>query len=68
MQDLSTRTRVVAIKREATQAVEHPPRRDTRFLPGDQAYLIGPYEELLLVLRQGHAISESIESEPQETR
>jgi hypothetical protein len=28
-----------------------PPRRDTRFAAGDQAYLVGPYEELLQVLR-----------------
>ena len=29
-----------------------PPRRGTRFRAGDRAYLIGPYEELLAVLRQ----------------
>ena len=32
--------------------LEHPPRRDTRFAPGDQAYLIGPYDDLLVVLRR----------------
>ncbi|GID96555.1 hypothetical protein Adi01nite_59670 [Amorphoplanes digitatis] len=53
MQDLSARTRVVAINRAAADgALEHPPRRDTRFAAGDQAYLIGPYEELLQVLRR----------------
>lgn len=53
MQDLSARTRVVAISRAAADGVlEHPPRRDTRFAAGDQAYLIGPYEELLQVLRR----------------
>ncbi|GAA2634051.1 NAD-binding protein [Paractinoplanes durhamensis] len=53
MQDLSARTRVVAISRAAAGgALEHPPRRDTRFAAGDQAYLIGPYEELLQVLRR----------------
>jgi Trk K+ transport system NAD-binding subunit len=53
MQDLSARTRVVAISRaEADGVLEHPPRRDTRFAAGDQAYLIGPYEELLQVLRR----------------
>jgi Trk K+ transport system NAD-binding subunit len=53
MQDLSARTRVVAISRvEAEGRLEHPPRRDTRFAAGDQAYLIGPYEELLQVLRR----------------
>jgi hypothetical protein len=30
--------------------MEYPPRRDTRFAAGDQAYLVGPYEELLRVL------------------
>lgn len=53
MQDLSARTRVVAINRAADGGrLEHPPRRDTRFEAGDQAYLIGPYEELLQVLRR----------------
>jgi hypothetical protein len=32
--------------------LEHPPRRGTRLMAGDQAYLIGPYEELLAVLRR----------------
>jgi Trk K+ transport system NAD-binding subunit len=55
MVDLSARTRVVAISRAAQVGrLEHPPRRDTRFAPGDQAYLVGPYEELLLVLRRDH--------------
>jgi Trk K+ transport system NAD-binding subunit len=53
MQDLSARTRVVAISRAAAAGIlEHPPRRDTRFAAGDRAYLIGPYEELLQVLRR----------------
>jgi Trk K+ transport system NAD-binding subunit len=53
MQDLSARTRVVAISRAAADGtLEHPPRRDTRFAAGDRAYLIGPYEELLQVLRR----------------
>ena len=53
MQDLSARTRVVAISRAAAGgALEYPPRRDTRFHAGDRAYLIGPYEELLQVLRR----------------
>lgn len=65
MRDLGARIRVVAISRagsdighpgvgstsDAPAAVlEHPPRRDTRFAAGDQAYLLGPYEELLEVL------------------
>ena len=51
MQDLSARTRVVAIGR-ASGGLEHPPRRGTRFAGGDEAYLVGPYEELLAVLRR----------------
>jgi Trk K+ transport system NAD-binding subunit len=51
MRELSARIRVVAIVRAgAGSAMEYPPRRDTRFAAGDQAYLVGPYEELLLVL------------------
>lgn len=53
MGELSARTRVVAISRaDDDGALEHPPRRGTRFRAGDQAYLIGPYEELLQVLRR----------------
>jgi Trk K+ transport system NAD-binding subunit len=52
MRELSARMRVVAIRRAGGQGrLEHPPRRDTRFAPGDQAYLAGPNEELLDVLR-----------------
>jgi Trk K+ transport system NAD-binding subunit len=65
MQDLSARTRVVAISRaEADGHLEHPPRRDTRFAAGDQAYLIGPYEELLQVLRRD-TLSPSALAEPE---
>ena len=53
MSDLSARTRVLALRRAtAEQLLEHPPRRGTRFRAGDQAFLIGPYEDLLAVLRQ----------------
>jgi Trk K+ transport system NAD-binding subunit len=53
MGDLSARTRVVAIGRAAEEGrLEHPPRRGTRFRAGDQASLLGPYEELLQVLRR----------------
>jgi Trk K+ transport system NAD-binding subunit len=55
MQDLPAQTRVVALSRAADGGrLEHPPRRDTRFAPGDAAYLLGPYEELLRVLRHQH--------------
>ena len=53
MQDLSARTRVVALSRASAEGVlEHPPRRGTRFEGGDRAYLLGPYDELLDVLRR----------------
>jgi Trk K+ transport system NAD-binding subunit len=53
MGELSARTRVVAISHPGRGGgLEHPPRRDTRFHAGDRAYLIGPYEELLQVLRR----------------
>ncbi|MFI5958005.1 NAD-binding protein [Cryptosporangium sp. NPDC051539] len=53
MQGLSARTRVIAISRAAgDRALEHPPRSGTRFGAGDRAYLVGPYEELLQVLRR----------------
>jgi Trk K+ transport system NAD-binding subunit len=56
MLELSARIRVIAISRNsAGGALEYPPRRDTRFAGGDQAYLVGPYEELLQVLRSDHA-------------
>jgi Trk K+ transport system NAD-binding subunit len=63
MSELSARTRVLAIRRAADeQLLEHPPRRGTRFRAGDQAFLIGPYEELLAVLRRDrpapHAIGQ----------
>jgi Trk K+ transport system NAD-binding subunit len=53
MLDLSARIRVIAIGRAARGGeLEYPPRRDTRFAAGDQAYLVGPYEELLGVLKR----------------
>ena len=55
MVDLPAQTRVIALSRAADGGrLEHPPRRDTRFAPGDQAYVLGPYEELLRVLRHQH--------------
>jgi len=53
MSDLSAGIRVVAIARAGEHGtLEHPPRRDTRLAAGDDAYLAGPYEELLAVLRR----------------
>lgn len=53
MHQLAARTRVLALRRAADPVVlEHPPRRSTRFCPADDAYLIGPYSDLLTVLRR----------------
>lgn len=52
MRDLTAQIRVVALARADGGHLEHPPRRDTRFAPGDRAYLIGPYRELLVALRR----------------
>lgn len=54
MSELSARMRVIAIGRGETGVLEHPPRRGTRLLGGDYAYLAGPYEELLQVLKREH--------------
>jgi Trk K+ transport system NAD-binding subunit len=59
MRELPGTVRVVAIRRASApgaaegsaSALEHPPRRDTRLAPNDDAYLVGPYAELLEVLR-----------------
>ena len=52
MQDLSSRARVIALRRAGDGILEHPPRRGTVFAGGDTAYLVGPYEELLQVLQR----------------
>jgi Trk K+ transport system NAD-binding subunit len=63
MSDLSARTRVIAIRRAGAQTLEYPPRRDTRFAADDVAYIVGPYEELITVLRRDalslHALVET---------
>jgi Trk K+ transport system NAD-binding subunit len=57
MRELPGTVRVVAIRRAGGDgatgdaALEHPPRRDTRLAPDDDAYLVGPYAELLEILR-----------------
>lgn len=50
MLKLGADVRVIAIDRG--DHLEHPPRRITRFAAGDKAYLAGPYEELLRVMRR----------------
>lgn len=58
MRELSARTRVVALHRAEADTLEHPPRRDTRFAAGDDAYVVGPYSELLALLRPEGQASE----------
>ncbi len=53
LRDLSPATRVVAIDHMAAATLERNPRRDSRFDAGDVAYMIGPYAELISVLRMG---------------
>jgi Trk K+ transport system NAD-binding subunit len=58
MLGLSARIRVIAICRMREGGrLEYPPRRDTRFEGGDQAFLVGPYEELLRVLRRDQRLA-----------
>ena len=53
LQDLGTRTRIVAIQRaDGVGGLEHPPRRDTLLHAGDTAYLVGQYQDLLGLLQQ----------------
>jgi hypothetical protein len=53
MDELAASTRVLALRRADDRGVlYHPPRRSTLFQPDDEAYLIGPYDELLTVLRR----------------
>jgi len=60
LRDLGARTRVLAITRATSPGyLEHPPRRGTRLRAGDHAYLIGPYEELLVVLRRDRPVVNS---------
>ena len=51
MGELSSRTRVIALQRPEG-GLEYPPRRDTRFGPGDQAFIVGPPEDVIGVLRR----------------
>jgi NhaP-type Na+/H+ and K+/H+ antiporter len=55
MIELSTQTRVIAISRDGRELKLHP-RRDTRMVAGDTAYLVGPYRELLDTLRKGQRV------------
>jgi Trk K+ transport system NAD-binding subunit len=69
MQELSARTRVVAISRAGspTGQLEYPPRSGTRFDAGDRAYIVGPYEELLQVLRRDALSASQLPAPPPRT-
>jgi Trk K+ transport system NAD-binding subunit len=56
MNDLSAQIRVIGIGRQGSDELEHPPRRETRLAAGDDAYLAGPYEELLSVLKRERTV------------
>ncbi len=74
MRELPGTVRVVAIRRAAAGAVptdapgasalEHPPRRDTRLAPDDDAYLVGPYAELLEILRHDRQSGQAPTADP----
>ena len=56
MADLSARVRVFALRRATgPRLLEHPPRGDTVFAPGDEAFLIGPHEDLVDILQRDQA-------------
>lgn len=60
MRELSANTRVIAIRRASGVSgagdLEYPPRRGTKFASGDDAFVVGPYQELLAVLEHQRAI------------
>ena len=67
MVDLSTQTRVIAIVRGG-EAVKLHPRRNTRLIAGDTAYLVGPYRELLDTLRKGQGAQQAdVSTDPAKT-
>ncbi len=57
MFEMSTQTRVFAITRDGAPVRLHP-RRDSRLAAGDTAYIVGPYRELLDMLRKGQHVQQ----------
>jgi Trk K+ transport system NAD-binding subunit len=55
VRDLSARIRVVAVERARGGRLEYPADIAQAFQADDRAYLIGPYEDLLAVLRRDRA-------------
>ena len=63
MDELDARTRVLALRRAADRSVlEHPPRRTTRFRRRTRRTCIGPYDELLTVLRRDRPSPASLDA------
>jgi Trk K+ transport system NAD-binding subunit len=58
MSELDANVRVIALD-HGDGRLEHPPRRDTRFRGGEDAYLAGPYEELMRLLARERAGGEA---------
>lgn len=61
MADLGAQLRIVAIRRRTRRGLEYPPRRGTTLRGGDEAFLVGPYEEMLALVRRERASAESVE-------
>ncbi len=59
MRELRANVRVMAIHRGDGEGLEYPPRRDTRLAAGDEAYMAGPYEELMQILRIDQAAADA---------
>lgn len=55
LRDLDASARVLAIRRDGV--LDHRARRDTLLAGGDDAWVVGRYEELLRLLRQGRVHS-----------
>jgi Trk K+ transport system NAD-binding subunit len=68
MQGLSANTRVIALHRRATGVLEHPPRRASIFDEGDTAYIVGPNDELIGVLRAATAPPTMLSQSPSDPR
>jgi hypothetical protein len=66
MFELSTQTRVIVITHADGKVTLHP-RRDATLTAGDTAYLVGPYRELLDMLRKGRPVQQRDVTDPAKT-
>ncbi|MBI4943305.1 MAG: NAD-binding protein [Actinobacteria bacterium] len=58
---LGAQLRVGAIRRRTRRGLEYPPRRGTTLRGGDEAFLVGPYEEMLALVRRERSAAGSAE-------